>query len=146
MNEKDANDLLQELRKQTALFHRANRINLIAYIILGILIVFTIAFFPLANRIRVGYRATPQVTDSWEDARSLVIKGDLTSAMAMTQRLISKNPKYYYGYALLGSIHHEMGDLKKAEENYAKAFELFPIEDNEKTLKAIRRVLEKKQK
>jgi tetratricopeptide (TPR) repeat protein len=146
MNEKGANDLLEELRKQTALFHRANRINLIAYIILGIFVVLTVAFFPLAHRIRASYRATPQVMDSWQDARNLIDKGDLVSGMAMTQRLISKNPKYYYGYALLGSVYHEMGDLKKAEENYDRAFELFPIEDNEKTLKAIRKALERKQK
>jgi hypothetical protein len=38
-----------------------------------------------------------------------------------------------------------MGDLKKAEENYARAFALFPIDDNE-TLKAIRKAIEGKQK
>ncbi len=146
MNEKDTNELLEELRKQTALFNRANRINFVAYIILGIIIAFSIAFSPLAYRIRAGHRTTPQVIDSWQEARNLTDKGDLTSAVAMIQRLISRYPEFYYGYALLGSIYHEMGNLKKAEENYAKAFELFPTEDNEKTLKAIRTVLERKQK
>jgi tetratricopeptide (TPR) repeat protein len=66
--------------------------------------------------------------------------------MEMTQRLIRKNTEYYYGYALLGSVYHEMGDLKKSEENYDRAFALFPIGDNEKTLKAIRKAMERKQK
>lgn len=146
MNDKNENGLLEELRKQTALFKQATKMNLIVSVILGILVIFAIVIYPLAYRGRTAYRAAPQVMDSWQEARNFIEKGDLVSGMAMTQRLISKNPEYYYGYALLGSVYHEMGDLKKAEENYAKAFKLFPIEDNEKTLKAIQKALGRKQK
>lgn len=146
MIDKSDNEVLEELRKQTALFQRATKINLIVSVILGILFVLAVVIFPLAYRTRIAYKGVPQVKDSWEQARCLLDKGDFGLGMEMTQRLIRKNPEYYYGYALLGSVYHETGDLKKAEENYARAFELFPIDDNEKTLKAIRRAMERKQK
>lgn len=44
------------------------------------------------------------------------------------------------------TMNSESGDWKKAEENYAKAYELFPTEENEKNLKAIREAMKKKQK
>jgi antitoxin component of RelBE/YafQ-DinJ toxin-antitoxin module len=42
----------------------------------------------------------------------------------------------------LGNIYLATGDLKKAETNYALAFDLFSSPENEKTLKAIRRTVE----
>ena len=95
MNDKSDNDLLEELRKQTALFQRGNKINLIVSVILGILIVLAVVIFPLAYRTRTAYRAAPQIKDSWQEARNLLGKGSLASGMEMTQRLIRKNPEYY---------------------------------------------------
>ncbi len=86
---------------------------------------------------------SPEI-DSWHYARTLHSDGKLVEAEKMAQRLSKKYQDYDYGYALLGCWNQELGNLKEAESNYAKAYDLFPSEDNEKTLVAIRKALEKK--
>lgn len=142
MNDNDYSELVQEIRKQTTLLHQANRISTIASIILGVLVILAIVVYPIARQ----HKASPDShkhEDSWQNARDLLDKTTtLSEGIEMTKRLINKNPEFYYGYALLGSAYHELGDMNKAEQYYSKAFDFFPTEDNEKTLKAIRKAKE----
>jgi len=144
MNDKDNSEILQEMRKQTAILRQANRINTIASIIVGVLVILAVAAYPIILHKKAD--ANYKHVDSMQDARNLLDKGNFTEGIEMTQRLINKNPKYYYGYALMGSAYHELGDMNKAEQYYSKAFEFFPIEDNEKTLKAIRKAKQDQEK
>ena len=75
-----------------------------------------------------------------DEARALVDKGDLAQGKAMVVRLIAKNPRNYYGYRLLGFVEQELGNMKESETSFARACELFPTEENEKNLTAIRKV------
>lgn len=140
MNDNDFTELLQEMRKQTALLRQANRISTTVSIIFGVLLILAVAgsiYLTTVQSKRLGVSYKHE--DSWQDARNLLDKGNFKEGIDMTQRLINKNPDYYYGYAVMGSVYHELGDMNKAEQYYSKAFDLFPTEDNEKTLKAIRK-------
>lgn len=77
---------------------------------------------------------------SWQQVQLLVDRTDYEKAIEISQNLINKHPNYWYGYSLLGNIYLALGDLRKAEVNYALAYDLFPSAENEKTLKAIRRI------
>jgi tetratricopeptide (TPR) repeat protein len=136
-------EILDELRNQTAMFRKVNRINIIVVCIFLAVIAIMMALTPVLQRMLYTSKASFQRADSWQEARSLWDQGESPKANEMVQRLIKKYPNYWYGYALLGSFHQELGKFKEAEEDYTKAYDLFPIEENRKTLVAIRAVLKK---
>lgn len=136
--------ILDELRNQTAMIKEANKLNLIVIYILLAVIAISMVLTPfIIDRISRSSSTSTQRADSWREARSLFEKCESRKADEMLQRLIKKYPNYWYGYALLGSIHQELGEFKEAEDDYAKAYDLFPTEENRKTLDAIRTVLKK---
>jgi cytochrome c-type biogenesis protein CcmH/NrfG len=135
--------ILDELRNQTAMFRKVNKINIIALCIFLFVIAIIMTLTPFIQRISRSFPTPPQRADSWQEARSFLDQGEHQRAQEMLQRLIKKHPDFYYGYAVLGSLHQELGNAKEAEVNHAKAYDLFPTEENKKTLTAIRMVLEK---
>jgi tetratricopeptide (TPR) repeat protein len=148
--ERPYNEILEELRRQTACYRRICKINAIGFSILGILIIaFLVSTIPTV-RTHLLPSSIPSIPlstpESWTEARDLLGRGDLYGGIEMTQKLIKKYPQYYYGYALLASAYQQSGDWKEAEENCAKAYELFPTEENGNTLRAIREAMEKTQK
>jgi len=136
-------EILNELRNQTAMFKKANKIIITVLCIFLALIAISMALTPHIQRILYTSKAPSQRSDSWQEARTLLDQGEHQRAQEMLQRLIEKHPDFYYGYAVLGSLYQELGSMKEAESNYAKAYDLFPTEDNKKTLTAIRMVLGK---
>ncbi len=144
MNSETENQILNELRGQTVLLKKAMRANTVAIIMLGIFILFFFISISLRSRLHANSNPTPQSFDSWRVANDLSDRGNYKESADMIQRLINKHPDYYYGYALMGSLQLELGNLQDAEANYAKAYDLLPTEDNEKNLVAIRKALEKK--
>ncbi len=75
----------------------------------------------------------------WRDVRNALERQQFDSALSMALELRDKNPDYYYGHSYLGSIYLAKGDLENAEKAYARAYELFPTEDNRKPLEAVRK-------
>jgi cytochrome c-type biogenesis protein CcmH/NrfG len=136
-------EILDELRNQTAMVRKMNKINIIVLSIILVVIAISIALIPFKQRILYGSKVSSQRADSGQEARDLLDGGEYQRAQEMLQRLINKHPDYYYGYVLLGSLHQELSSMKEAEANYAKAYNLFPTEENKKTLTAIRAVLKK---
>ena len=57
----------------------------------------------------------------------------------MGQALVAAQPNYYYGHAYLGEIYLAMGDVTNAEAQYLRAHELFPNEESDKDLAAVRK-------
>lgn len=57
----------------------------------------------------------------------------------MAQALVRRQPDYYYGHAYLGAIYLAMGDVTNAEMQYSWADKLFPNEENDKDLAAVRK-------
>ncbi len=136
-------EILDELRNQTAMVRKTNKISITVVCIFLAVIAISMALTPFIQRMLCSSKVSSQRADSWQEARSLLDQGDHQRAQEMLQRLIKKYPDFYYGYAVLGSLHQELGNVKEAEVNYAKAYDLFPTEENKKTLTAIRMVLER---
>ena len=66
---------------------------------------------------------------------------DFPAALSMAQALVARQPDYYYGHAYLGAIYLAMGDVTNAETQYSRAYELFPNEESQKDLAAVRKRL-----
>jgi len=79
----------------------------------------------------------------WRDVSAAMSQSDYVKARFLAQEIVGREPRYYYGYAYLGNIALATGDLTNAEAQYARAYELFPNEDNEKNLAAVRKRLAK---
>jgi cytochrome c-type biogenesis protein CcmH/NrfG len=141
MEEDLQKQILDELQKQTIMFKRATRTNLIIISAFLILVAISVVARPFVERIAATPTASFQRPDSWYEVRNLQDQGDTQKAEEMVTRLIKKRPDFYYGYILLGSTQLELGKIKDAENSYAKAYELLPSEDNEKALAAIRKVV-----
>ena len=144
MNEEPENQILDELRKQTAILTKQARDNRIGMIVVAILLIGFVTTIPFHRQIISCLMPTPHVIDTWHEARTLDSEEKLAEAEKMVQRLIKKYPDYDYGYVLLGCWQQQFGNLNEAEANYAKAYDLFPSENNEKTLAATRKVIERK--
>lgn len=143
MEEDIQKQILEELRHQTVMFKKATRSSMIAIAFFLVLVVITMVLTPFIQRISRGPSTRTTRADSWHEVRSLWDQGESDEADKMLDRLIKKYPNYWYGYAILGSFHQGLGKFKEAEDAYAKAYDLFPSEENKKTLDAIRIVLRK---
>ena len=64
---------------------------------------------------------------------------DFQSALSMANTLVERQPNYYYGQSYLGVIYMAVGNLTNAESHYLRAYELFPDEQAEKDLAAVRK-------
>src|SRR6266404_8812067 len=74
--------------------------------------------------------------ESWSSVRTALDNFQYDKAMDIAQRLTEKTPNYYYGYAYLGHIALERDRLKDAEGYFARAYELFPTDQNRQQLEA----------
>ena len=70
---------------------------------------------------------------------------DFAKALAEAQALVAAQPNYYYGHAYLGAIYLAIGNVTNAHTHYLRAYELFPNEESEKDLAAIRKRLDEPQ-
>jgi cytochrome c-type biogenesis protein CcmH/NrfG len=126
MSEDINQEILAELRK----------LKRVLYALLVLIIVCTLpAFF------RGFSRGVSQPAPSWRSVDSAMSQQDFPKALAEAQALVLQQPQYSYGEAYLGVIYLAMGDLTNAEIHYLRSYELFPNEDGQKDLAAIRRRL-----
>lgn len=78
---------------------------------------------------------------SWAAVQTFVKQLDFSRALTMAQANVARQPSDYYGHSYLGYIYLAMGDVTNAEAEYSRAYRLFPSEDNEKSLVAVRKRL-----
>jgi len=122
MSEDINQKILVELRKLKRVF----------YLILVFIIVGSIPAF------YAGFTRGYSQADSWERVTTAMRRQDFPAALSMAQRLVRRGPDYYYGHAYLGSIYLAMNDITNAEVQYSQAYRLFPNEESEKDLAAVR--------
>jgi cytochrome c-type biogenesis protein CcmH/NrfG len=125
MNDDINQDILMELRKLRRAF----------YLILVFIIVGAVPGF------YYGFTQGSSQTDSWERVRTAMSRQDFPAALSMAQSLAARQPNYYYGHSYLGYVYLAMGDVTNAETEYLQADKLFPNEENEKNLAAVRKRL-----
>ncbi|MFC1453543.1 tetratricopeptide repeat protein [Verrucomicrobiota bacterium] len=142
MHEETDKQILDELRRLNAFAQKSTKMNVIAVSVLCIFVVLFLVSISLRHRLYSRTTATSQGTDSWHEVRSLMDTAQYDKAKAVVQALIEKSPDYYYGYSYLAGIHLAEGNLVEAEASFEKAYGLFPLEENEDNLIAIRKALE----
>src|SRR5271170_5104739 len=126
MSEDINQEMLVELRKIRTISRR------MCYVIVVFTIVCAVPVFQQGRR---------QDADSWQQVRAAVDRGDCQKALSMAQALVARQPDYAYGHAYLGYVYLAMDDLTNAEAQYSRAYELFPDEDGQKDLDAVRKRL-----
>ena len=119
--------LLSEVQK----LRRTTRRIFWLFLILGTV---SILWMPLAPR---PGRDEP----GWDKVQAAMRRGDSAAALRLSLLLVDRQPSYYYGHAYLGLIYLTMNDLANAEAEYLRAYQLFPSEENEKNLAAVRKRL-----
>jgi tetratricopeptide (TPR) repeat protein len=77
-------------------------------------------------------------TSPWLEVDRAFHRYDYDTAINLAKAMITRYPKDYYGHQYLGNIYRNMGDLKHAEEEYSRAYELSPPQVLQEELKAIR--------
>jgi cytochrome c-type biogenesis protein CcmH/NrfG len=125
MSEDINREMLVELRKLKRMF----------YVFLFAVIVASMPAF------YAGFTRGASQADSWERVTTAMRHQDFSAALSMAQVLVARQPKYYYGHAYLGAIYLAMDDVTNAEAQYSRAYELFPNEEAEKDLAAVRKRL-----
>ena len=128
-------EILDELKQLRSKIENHTAIFLILAIFLACSSVYRTYFQSTPSRARQGQ------TETWNSARTAMDNFEYDKAAEIAQRLVEKNPKYYYGYAFLGQIALVRNQLKEAERCFAHAYELFPTDDNQQKLEATRKRL-----
>ena len=88
-------------------------------------------------------RGEPVAHPNWHEVRMAIDSQFFHEGLSMAMKLTDQEPGNYYGHSLVGRLHLAMGEVEKAEKSYAKAYALFPSEENLKALEAVRRRLAK---
>jgi tetratricopeptide (TPR) repeat protein len=144
MSEETNRQILEELRSMHTLARKYHKANMVAVAILGVFVIAFLVTIPLRHRLYSHGRSPAETVESWHQARTLLDQGEMEKGKQMIERLLLKYPNYYYGHSLLGSVYQEMGNPEAAEKCYSRAVDLFPDEDNEKILAAIRKAIQRK--
>ena len=123
MSEDINQEILNELRKLKRVFY-----VILVFVILGSVP----AFY-------AGFTRGLSKANSWDQVMTAMRRQDFPKALSMGQALVASQPNYYYGHAFLGAIYLAMGDITNAEAQYSRAYELFPNEESDKDLAAVRK-------
>lgn len=85
-------------------------------------------------RSRQASQASP-----WTAVTAAMHQYDYPKALKLAQQLAAAHPDDYYSHYYLGWIYVEMGDLAHGEAEYSLAYKLWPSEDMQKKLDAVRK-------
>jgi len=123
MSEETNQQILAELRKLRHLL----------YLLLAVAIS---AAFPAVYR---GFVHGPSDAGGWQAVNTAMRNQNFPLALSLAKILVDRQPNYYYGHSYMGSIYLATGDVTNAESQYSQAYQLFPNEQTEKDLAAVRK-------
>ena len=84
-------------------------------------------------------RVPPRQANPWSDISAAIHRYDYQTALKLTQELAAAHTDDYYPHYYLGYIYFTMGDLARAEAEYSRAYELWPSEEMQKKVEAVRK-------
>jgi tetratricopeptide (TPR) repeat protein len=79
-----------------------------------------------------------RIASPWTEIDQAMHRYDHEKARDLAKALSARYPKDYYAHEYLGNIYQEMGDLDRAEAEYARALDLAPPQVLQEKLKAVR--------
>ena len=127
MSEDINQEILVELRKIRTISRR------LCYLIGFFIIVCMVVPF-----LRDGQRQTSH-SYSWTQVTAALEQGDTQKALSIAKWLVIRQPDYPYGHACLGYVYLTINNLPSALNEYSRAYQLFPSEDAQKDLDAVRK-------
>ena len=122
MSEDINNEILKELK-------RSRRFNQTVMVVIGVVVILNLVF----------HTRPAEPTLSWSAPQSAIRQLDYARAVSLVKANIAHQPNDYYGYQYLGIIYLAMGDLTNSETQFSRSYALFPSEENEKYLAAVRK-------
>ena len=122
MTEDINNEILKELR-------RSRRFNQTVWVVIGVVVLLSFVF----------HKRPTEPANSWSYPQIAVRQLDYERALSFVKANIALKPYDYYGYQYLGIIYMAMGDVTNSEVAFSRAYALFPSEENEKYLAAVRK-------
>lgn len=93
------------------------------------------------SQAQAAQAATGTQETVWTGIEAALDRGDNQRALTIARSFVARQPAYHYSHACLGAVYVAIGDYTNAEAAYVKAVELYPHEDNEKVLAAVRKRL-----
>jgi tetratricopeptide (TPR) repeat protein len=151
MNDDINQEILNELRRLRRSSQWSVYLCLLAF---GVLAAYFVFIRPQLGRSRFArdvdsYQRVQQPSvengDAWTDIQAALDRGDNQKALSLAKSFVARQSGYHYSHATLGSVYVAMNDFTNAEAAYARAVELYPVEEHEKALAAIRKRLAKDQ-
>ena len=143
MNDHSNQQLIDELHELTAQLRQLRRATNIALVVCVVLVIGFGIYLPIRYRSLANSRSRPPTqqtpADSYNTVRSSIDCLDYDKATQMLERIVQQYPNDYYGFAYLGHIALATGKLKDAETYYSRAYALFPSDEYEKPLRALRK-------
>lgn len=142
MNEETNAEILAELRS----LRRYNAFGTFFVVLLGLICVAYVSWSVLERRpVPQRTPAMPANTfnsdDVWSRISAALDEGDEQKAVSIANDFVVRRPKYYYAYVVLGATYVATGDFTNAESSYVRAVQLYPDEENEGALAAVRKRL-----
>jgi len=119
-------DINQEILKELQKSRRSNQVVLAVIAVVCVLV-------------SISHKKPSEPDHSWTAVQTAAKQLDYPKALAMAQANVARQPSDYYGHSYLGYIYLAMGDVTNSEAEYSRAYQLFPSEDNEKSLSAVRK-------
>jgi tetratricopeptide (TPR) repeat protein len=119
-------DAQQKILSELGSLRTSNRLVAVGIIIVTILTIYLISELPRRS------------TSPWTEVNQAMHRYDYEKARDLAMVLSARYPKDYYAHEYLGNIYEEMGDLDRAETEYARAYDLAPPQVLQEKLKAIR--------
>jgi len=147
MNEDINQEILSELRRLRRSSQWSVYMCVLAFAVLAAYFAFVrpqLGRSRFARDVDAYQRAQQPSADSgdvWTDIQAVLDRGDNQKALALAKSFVTRQPSYHYSHATLGSVYVAMNDFTNAESAYARAVELYPVEEHEKALAAIRKRL-----
>ena len=148
MNDDLNKEILSELRRLRCLVQTSVWLSVLAFAVLVVYFVYARPQILRSRSVRAvdGYQQRAEqpsddTSDPWTGIQAALDHGEYQKALSLAQQFIARQSNYHYSHATLGSVYVAMNDFTNAEAAYLRAVELYPAEEHEKALAAIRKRL-----
>ena len=121
-------DINQEILKE---LQTSRRNNQVLTVVIGIILLV----------LTCSHQKPAEPEHSWTAVQTAIRQLDYPRALTLAQANVARQPSDYYGHSYLGIIYLAIGDVTNSEAEYSRAYQLYPSEDNEKSLSAVRKRL-----
>lgn len=119
-------DLQQKILSELGNLRTSSRLIAFGITIVALLTIYLISELPRRS------------TSPWTEINQAMHRYDHGKARDLAKALSAQYPKDSYAHEYLGNIYQEMGDLDRAEAEYARAYDLAPPQVLQEKLKAVR--------